>query len=139
MSPIAGDSVGEVQKDGGGMFVSSHGLAKGHVAQMLQRIGERKIPRIGGFPEMVASREFFGSESGQAEQIVRAMFNHVDAEIIAGIDAKVRAVSIAESQAIELNQTIEGRVFQAFDLRDFQQTEKSFRVEDFAVGSEHFA
>ena len=101
MSPIAGDSVGEVQKDGGGMFVCRHGLAKGHVAQMLQRIGEPKYLGSAVSRKWSRAANFFGSESGQAEQIVRAMFNHVDAEIIAGIDAKVRAVSIADSQAIE--------------------------------------
>src|SRR5580704_16367562 len=96
MGFVSGDSSRQVEEDGGRMLVSGDWITKCNVAQMLQRIREREIARISGFPQAIALGKFFRSESREAEQIVGAVFDHVDAEIVAGKNLKIRAVSIAQ-------------------------------------------
>src|SRR5450432_1958572 len=121
------------------MFVGWNGGAKGSVAQMLERIGQRVVCRIPRVPEAVAFRELLRGECSETQQIVRAILNHVDAQIISRVNSEIRPMSIAERKAPELNPPVKRRMFQAFDFGDVHQPDESLLVENLSVRSEHAA
>src|SRR5690349_19874816 len=106
MRAVAWDPAGEVKEDSGGMFVGGNRFAEGNVPKMLERVGKRIVGRVACGPEAVPLGEFFRSESGEAEKIIGAVLDHVDAEVVPGEDAEVGAVRVAEREALELDQTI---------------------------------
>src|ERR1700736_5115477 len=116
MRAIRGDSLREMQKHRSRMFVGGNGLAKGNVAEILQRVGDSVVDRVAGFPKAVAFGKFFGSEGSEAKQIVRAVLDHVDAEIVSRVNAKIGPMLVAKRQSTEFDDAVEGRMLHAFDF-----------------------
>lgn len=85
----------EMLKDGAGMFVSGDGITEGDVSEILQGVIELVISFVPLFPEAVALGEFFRAKGGESEEVVGTVFDHVDAEIIAGVNAKIGAEFVA--------------------------------------------
>src|SRR5215472_6820931 len=107
MGAVAGDASDHVQKHCRRVFVGGNGSAKSDVSQVLQGIGESIVIGISSLPEPVSLGELLRSKGGKTEQIVRAVFNHVDAQIVPRIDAKVRPVCVTEVETIKLRETVE--------------------------------
>ena len=71
-----------MQEDGSGMFIRRQWLSESHISKILQRIGERVIGRISDLPTSIALGKFFGRERRQAEEIIGAVFDHIDAQVV---------------------------------------------------------
>ena len=123
-----------MQEDGSGVFIRRQWLSESHISKILQRIRQRVIGRISDFPTSIALREFFRREGCQAEEVVGAVFNHIDAQVVPCIHPKIGTLSVAYEQPIQLELPIQGRVFNALDLRYVQHAPKRFVVEYFAIG-----
>ena len=139
MGAGGGDAFGDLEEGGGGVFVGGDGGAEGDVAEVLEGVGEGEVVGVVGCPEAVALGEFFGGEGGETEEIVGAVFDHVDAEVVAGVDAEVGANFVARVEAFEFDESVEGGVLHAFDFGDVEEAADHVVVEDFAVGGEHLA
>src|SRR5450631_2831324 len=98
------------------MFVCGNGCTKGDVAQMLQGIRKSIVRWVSGLPESVTRREFLWRKGGESQQVVRSVFDHVDSQVVPGVDAKVRPVCIAKGESFKFQKTVEGRVFYSLDL-----------------------
>src|SRR5260221_14393272 len=96
-----------MQKRRGGMLVSRHWLAKSHIPEVLQGVGKRVVSRVSLLPEPVSFRKFLRSKGSEPQEIVRTVFDHVDAQIVARIDAKIRAMRVAQCEASKLDHTIQ--------------------------------
>ena len=102
-----GDPAAQMQKDRGGMLIRRDGRTERDVPQVLQRVGQRVVARIAVAPQPVALGKFLGSEGCEAQQVIRTVLDHVDAEIVAGIDAELRPMRVSELQPFELQEAIE--------------------------------
>src|SRR5258708_1313092 len=100
MSESAGDSPRQVQKHRGGMFVRWNGRAKGHVSQILEGVGQCEVPRITGLPKPVALRKFLRRKRRKSQQIVGAVLDHVDSQIVSRVDAEIRPVGRSEERRV---------------------------------------
>src|SRR4030095_5862961 len=129
----------QVQKYRSGMLVGWNRLTKSHIPEMLQRIGKSIVCRVPSLPKLVSFEKFLRSKRCKTEQIVRTVFNHIDAEIVASINAQVRAMRISKTEAFKFHQPIERGMLQSFDLRNVHQTQESFLVKYFTVGRKHAA
>src|SRR6266852_2270504 len=89
-----------------GVFVGGHRSAKYHVSQMLQRVRESVISKLTGCPQTIAFGEFLGRQGGQSEQIVGAVFDHVDAQIVSRIDTEVRPVRVSQGKPGKLDRPV---------------------------------
>jgi len=101
MREIGRDSPSQMKKNRRGVFVRGHRLSKGDVTQVLQRIGKSVVRRIAAFPQPVPLGELLGRESCQPEEIVRPILDHVDSEVVPGIDVKIRPICVAKSESLE--------------------------------------
>src|ERR1043166_2531589 len=121
------------------MFVSRNGCAERHVPQVLQCVRERVIGGIAVLPKTVALSKLFGCECRQSEKVIGAIFNHVNAEIVASVDAKVRPQFVAQRQPLKLFLTIQGRMLESLQLGDIQKSTDCLVVEDFTVWRKHLS
>src|SRR6266851_9627171 len=101
MRSIGRDSSSQSQKHRSRVFVRGNRVAKRHVPQVLQRIRQSVIRRVTRLPQQVALRKFFGCERRQSQQIVRPVLDHVDAQIVSRVDAKIRPVRVAKSEPLQ--------------------------------------
>src|SRR6476661_1273961 len=98
------------------MFVSRNGCAKRDVSQVLQSVGESVVRGISSFPEPVPLGKSLRRKSGQSQQVVRSVFDHVDSQVIPRVDVKIRTVCIAKRQSFKFEKTIKRRVFHPLKL-----------------------
>ena len=105
----------------------------------MKGVGEGEVGVVVDCPETIAFGEFFGGEGGEAEEVVGAVLDHVDSEVVAGVDAEVGAMFVAQIEAFEFDEAVEGGVLHAFDFGDVEEAVDHVVVEDFAVGGEHLA
>src|ERR1700722_8374715 len=108
MSPHCWNSPGQMKKSRRRMLVRGNRITESYVPQILEGIGKCEITRITRFPEAVALGKFFRRKRRKSQQIVGAVFNHVDAQFVASVDAKIRASRVAQCQPIELHKPVEG-------------------------------
>src|SRR5215510_14718830 len=139
MDPSARDSPGQVQEDRGRMLVRRYWVAEGHVSKVLQGVREREIGGVIRFLEAVSLRELLWRKRRQAEQIVRSILDHVDAQIVARVDSELRPAGVSKRQPFKLEQAIERGVFQSLDLGDVDQSTDCLAVENLAVRGKHAA
>jgi len=119
------------------MLVSGNRLAESNVSQILKRIGERVIRGVAGFPEAVSLRKLFWRKGRKAQQVVGTVFDHIDAQIVAGVDAKIRAPRVAQRQAVQLHEPVEGGMFHPLQFGNIHQAPDSVSIENLAVRREH--
>src|SRR5713226_4313181 len=139
MRQIGRDSPNKMQKHCGGVLVSGNRRTERHVAQILQRIRQSVIRGISRLPEPVALGEFFRCKRRQSQQIVRSVFDHVDAQVVSRVNAKVRSMRIPNREPVQLNHSIERRMLDSLDLRNVHQSPESLIIKDFAVRREHLS
>src|ERR1700731_4403402 len=114
---IAGDSPHQMQEHSSGMLVCGNRLTKRHIAKILQRIRKSVIRRVTRFPQPVPLRKFLWRERRESQQIVRPILDHVDAQIVSRVNAKMRPVRVAEGEPLHLDQPVERRMFHSLDFR----------------------
>ena len=95
------------------MFVSGDGCAESETAEVLQNIVQFVETRLAFQPIMIAQGEKIGREGREAEQVVGAVHDHVDGEIVAGEDFEVRADLVAQGEALPFEFAAERGVFRA--------------------------
>src|SRR5215467_2952311 len=86
----------QVKEYCGRVFVGGDWSPESHVAEMLQRVGQRVVCGIGGAPQSVAFGELLRREGGETQKIIRSVFDHIDGEIVAREDLKLRAILLAQ-------------------------------------------
>src|SRR5215475_8640011 len=82
------DSPRQVKKDRGRVFVGGDWIPESHIAEMLERVGERVVCGITGAPQTVAFGELLGRKCGETQQVIRSVFDHIDRKIVAREDLK---------------------------------------------------
>src|SRR5579885_1625591 len=125
-----------MQKNRCRMFIRRHRRTKSNVAEILQCVRQLVIRRVSGLPQTIALGEFLWDESGEAQQVVGPVFDHVDPEIVTGVDREIRTACIAEGKPSEFRRAIERRMLDAFHFGNIEQAFDYFVIVDFAVGSE---
>src|SRR5438105_3039799 len=90
------DSSRQMQECGRGVFVSRNWIAEANIPKVLQGIGNCVVRWISYLPQPVTFGKLLRRQRCQPKQIVRAVFNHVDAEVIAGINAEIGPFAIAQ-------------------------------------------
>src|SRR5207245_11379035 len=104
----------------------------------LHRTRQARIRCITRLPEPITLREFFRCECCDSQQIVGSIFDHVDAQIISGIDAEIWPVRVAKSEPLQFDRPVERRMLDAFDFWNVHQAPESFFIKDFAIRREHW-
>ena len=133
------DATEVVLEDGAGMLVGRDGCAEADVAEVLQGVGEFVVGGVVAFPVAVALGELLGAKGGESEKVVGAVFNHVDAEVVAGVDLEVGAHFVANAEAFQFFESAEGGVLDAFERGNGEKAADGCLVVDHAVGCEHFS
>src|SRR2546429_1515677 len=128
----------EMKKHRRRMFVRLNGIAKRNVSQMLQGIRQRIVRGIPFGPEAVPLRKLLRCKRGQPEQIIGSVLDHVDAQIVSCINAKVRPLRIAKLKPSQLRQPVQGRVFHPLDLRNIDQPPDGLFLKNLSVRRKHF-
>src|SRR5678815_788710 len=105
-----------MQKDGCGMLVCGHWSTKRDIAQVLQRVGQSIVSRIPFSPQPVSFRKLFRSKRRKTQQVVRSIFDHVDPEIVARVNAELGTMCVSHLETLEFEQTIERRVLHALQF-----------------------
>src|SRR6266542_3148938 len=90
-------------------------------------------------PETVTERERFRREGRQAQQVVAAVDDHVDREIVAGVQLEVGPKLVAQGQSLPLQLTVERRVLDADQIGDLEQIREHLERIDPPEWGEHFA
>ena len=121
------------------MFIGRNRCAERHISEVLQCIGERVIRGIAAFPKTIALSKLFGCERRQSQKVIGAVFDHINAEIVAGVDAKVRPQFVAQHQPLEFLHAIQRRMFQSLQLRDIQKSTHCLVVENLTVWRKHLS
>jgi len=81
------------------------------------------------------SANFSGARGESANSPTRT--RSCDAQIVSCVDAKIRPVCVSKRKSLQLNHSIERRVFDSFDLRNVHQPPKCFFIKNLTVRSEH--
>src|SRR2546429_2762216 len=105
---------------------------------MLQGVGQRMVRGIPFGPEAVPLRKLLRCKRGQPEQIIGSVLDHVDAQIVSCINAKVRPLRIAKLKPSQLRQPVQGRVFHPLDLRNIDQPPDGLFLKNLSVRRKHF-
>ena len=113
MSLRTGNPSQEMKKHGSRMFVGRNRFAESDIPEILKGIRERIVGVVTRLPEAVSFREFFGRECGEAQKVVRPVFDHVDPEVVAGVDTKVRSVLVAKCESLKFDDAVKRRVLDA--------------------------
>src|SRR6266480_977904 len=121
------------------MLIGRNWCAERHIPEVLQCVRERVIGGIAAFPKAVALGKLFGCECRQSEKVIGTVLDHVNAKIVAGIDAKVRPQFVAQHQPLELLQAIQRRMFQSLQFRDIQKSTYCLVVENLTVWRKHLS
>src|SRR5438093_4719367 len=121
------------------MFIGRNRCAESHVPEVLQCIGERVIRGIAAFPKTIALSKLFGCERRQSQKVIGTVFDHVNAEIVAGVDAKVRPQLVAQLQPLKLLQTIQRGMLQSLQFGDIQKSSHGLVVEDLTIWRKHLS
>jgi len=137
MGVIAGNPAAQFQKLGSGVFVGGNRSAEGETAKVLQNIVQFIETRIAFQPVMIAQCEKIGREGRDAEQVVRAVHDHVNGEIVASQDFEVRTDFVAQVKAFPFKFAAEGGVLRADALFYSEQTFVGGKVIDLAKAREH--
>ncbi len=90
------------------MFVSGHRCPEGDIAEILDGIRQSFVALVVLLPIFVTECEEFRTEGGQAEEVVGAILGHIDGQVVASEDFKIRAEFVADLQAAQLLTTIQG-------------------------------
>src|SRR5215813_5122520 len=93
------DAPRQVKKDRRRVFVGGDWSPKSHIAEMLQRVGERVVCGIAGAPQSVAFGELLGRKRGETQKVIRSVFDHIDREIVAREDLKLGSKPIAQFES----------------------------------------
>src|ERR1035438_7858535 len=119
------------------MFVGGNGDAKSDIAQVLQSVGERVVLKVPGLPEAVSRREFLWRKGSKSQQVIRPVFDHVDSQVVSGVDTKVWPPRITKGESFKFQQTVEGRVFHSLDFWNVHQSPDCLRVVDLPARRKH--
>ena len=85
-------------------------MAEGEVTEGLQGVVELVEPRVAGGPPGVATGEGFGIGGREAEEPVAAVADHVDGEVVAREDVKLRSQPVAEGEPLPFEPAGERRM-----------------------------
>src|SRR5262245_57580737 len=83
------DSPRQVKEDRGRVFVGGDWSPESHIAEMLQRVGERVVCGIARAPQTVAFGELLGRKCGETQEVIRSVFDHIYRKIVAREDLKL--------------------------------------------------
>ena len=95
MCIVAREPSAKFEELGGGMFVGWHGITESNEAQILQDVVQFVKTRVAFKPEFVSQGEVIGCEGGDAKQIIRAVHDHVNGEVVAGEYFEIRSDFVA--------------------------------------------
>src|SRR5258706_2677067 len=84
MSIVRRNPTSKFQKLRRTVLVRGHRRSEREEAEILQDIVQLEERRIAGFPETIALGEQVRSKGAQADQVVAAVHDHIDAKIVAG-------------------------------------------------------
>ena len=90
MGFTTGYPVEKMLKDRTAVLVRGNRSAETNVPEILKSVCQFIIPGILIFPEAVPFRELLGTEGREPEQVVGALLNHVDPQIIASVYPELR-------------------------------------------------
>src|SRR5437773_4125772 len=121
------------------MFIGRNRCAERHISEVLQCIGERVIRGIAAFPKTIALSKLFGCERRQSQKVIGAVFDHINAEIVAGVDAKGRPQFIAQPLPLKFLQTIQRRMLESLQFGDIQKSSHCLVVEDLTIWRKHLS
>ena len=99
---VGGDPAPGVQHDGGVVAVGGNGGAERVEPEVLQQVVELAERRVARRPPAVALGEGVGRERRQPEQVVGAVADHVDGQVVAGEHEEVGTDAVADRQAVPL-------------------------------------
>ena len=105
----------------------------------MQGIIEFVEPPIAVEPVLIPSREGFGVERGKTQQIIASPLDHIDGEVIPGVDSKIGATSIAETESGPFQFARERGMLDPDQLRDLQEFLEHRHGIDRPKRSEHLA
>src|SRR5215472_3313336 len=96
MRQASRNSSRELQEHRRRMLVRQNRIAERNISEILQRVRQRIVRGISGGPQSVALRKLFRRKRGQPQQIIRSILDHVYAQIVARVNAKLRPPCIAK-------------------------------------------
>src|SRR5215469_1867644 len=88
---------------------------------------------------MIALGELLRCESCQSQQVVRAIFDHVDAQIVPRVNAKVRSAHVAKREPLQFEGAIERRMLDSLDFWNVHQTSEGLFVKNLTVRRKHLS
>src|SRR5262245_38578929 len=113
------------------MAIRGNRRAEREAAEVLEDVVDRPEPRfITLGPGGVTPRERVRREGRQAQQIVAAVHDHVDGQVIAGQHQEVRSARVPYREAIPLLLPVERRMLEADDARYVEQRLEGLERED---------
>ena len=105
MQEHSGGAEGGVSATGVG---AGDGVAESDVSQLLKRVRKLVIIGVSMLPHVVPLGKLSRSKRCQAQKIIGAVFDHVDSEVVTGVDAKLGAMLVANTQPPQLEHPVEG-------------------------------
>src|SRR6266540_4961280 len=126
----------EVEELRGAVLVAWDRCAEGERAQVLEGVVQDEEARIAVCPQTVTEGEGLRREGRQAEQVVAPVDDHVDREIVAGVQLEVRPKLVAQGQSLPLQLTVERRVLDADQIGDLEQVREHLERIDPPEGRE---
>src|SRR3569833_4357812 len=127
----------QMQKDRRRALIGRNRRSKRDVAQELQSIGDADIAEIPGLPKSIALGELRWAKGGEAEEIVAAVLDHVDPEVVAGQDLEVRSNAVACRQPLQFPHAVKAGVLHTDDLRNPQHPLEDLVRPDLPIRREH--